>query len=261
MSQLPSVNSASSGEQAFGSNNSLNELGMDDFLNLMITELQNQDPLNPLENAELIAQISQIREVGATEQLTETLGAVLLGQNISSATNLIGTDIEAISDDNQRVAGIVDRVSISDGDPKLHLNLGPKARPAEEAGDIEAGTYKYRVVWSDDQGNRVAIDPVASDGVENGAIQITDDGQSILISGLPVTTVGKQVYRTDASGTGNYRLVGTISSGDDSYFLDTTSDTDLSQTVLQGNPPLLDNSERSFIVSLRNVGEIRPPRR
>ena len=69
---------------------------MDDFLDLMIAELQNQDPLNPLENDELIAQISQIREVGATEDLTNTLNAVLLGQNISSATSLIGADVVAL---------------------------------------------------------------------------------------------------------------------------------------------------------------------
>ena len=89
MSQIPNLNAASAGERAFGKNNTLNDLQLDDFLNLMIAELQNQDPLNPLENDELIAQISQIREVGATEQLTETLNSVLLGQNIASATNLI----------------------------------------------------------------------------------------------------------------------------------------------------------------------------
>ncbi len=260
MTQLPGVNNATNGDQAFGSSNSLNELDMDDFLNLMITELQNQDPLNPLENAELIAQISQIREVGATEKLTETLSAVLLGQNISSATNLIGADIEAISDDNQRVSGIVERVTISDGDPQLHLTLGPKARPTEEAGDIEKGTYQYRVVWVDAEGSRVAIDPLASEGVEDAALQLTEDNQSVLISGLPVTNVGKQVYRTDGTGGGNFRLVGTISSGSESTFLDSTSDADLSQAVLSGEPTLLDNTTRSFTVSLRNVGEIRPPK-
>ena len=93
----------------------------------MLAKLQNQDPLNPLENDELIAQISQIREVGATEQLTEILSAVLLGQNIASATNLIGADIDAISDDNQRASGIVSRVSVSGGSPKLHLDLGPQS--------------------------------------------------------------------------------------------------------------------------------------
>jgi len=260
MSQLPNVNAAPAGNQAFGSANALNELDLDDFLKLMMAELQNQDPLNPLENDQLLAQISQIREVGATEQLTQTLGAVLLGQNISSATNLIGADIQAISDDGQRVEGLVSSVSISEGEPKLHLDLGPKARPSEEPGEISAGTYQYRVVWSDEQGNRFAIDPVASDGIEGGAIQLTDDGQSVLISGLPVTATAKQIYRTDGTGTGNFRLLDTLTDGNVSSYVDSTADADLSQTVLNGTPSLVDNAQRSFTVSLRNVGEIRPPR-
>ncbi len=87
MTQFPTVNSATSGATT---PDRLNDVNIDDFLKLMIAELQNQDPLNPLDNDELVAQIGQIRSVGATEKLTDTLDSVLLGQNISSATNLIG---------------------------------------------------------------------------------------------------------------------------------------------------------------------------
>ena len=241
MSQIPNINAASSTDQAFGSANTLNDLD--------------------LENDELIAQISQIREVGATEQLSETLNAVLLGQNIASATNLIGADIEAISDDNQRVTGIVDRVSVSEGSPKLHLDLGPEALPGEEPGNLQAGTYQYRVVWTDAEGNQYAIDPLAGTNGGQGAIRLDHSNQSILISGLPETNTNKRVYRTDSSGTSSFRLVDTITDGKQSTYLDTTSDTDLSQAVLTGTPTLLDHSQRSFTVSLKNVGEIRPPRR
>jgi len=260
MSQLPSVNGASSGEQAFGSNNALNDLDMGDFLNLMIAELQNQDPLNPLDNADLIAQIGQIREVGATEQLTETLGAVLLGQNISSATNLIGADVEAISDDDQRVTGVVDRVTISNGSPKLHIDEGPQVSLSDEPGNLGEGSYQYRVVWSDGEGKQFAIDPVATNGLEGGLIQLSEGDKSILISGLPVTASAKQIYRTDSTGTGDFRYAGTLADGKTSSFIDIQSDEELSDTVLSSNPTLIDNTTRSFTVSLKNVGEIRPPR-
>ena len=87
MSQFPNINSATF-DQTSSVASALNQVDLDDFLKLMIAELQNQDPLNPLDNAEILAQISQIREVGATEELTSTLNAVLLGQNISSACAL-----------------------------------------------------------------------------------------------------------------------------------------------------------------------------
>lgn len=122
MSQLPSIGELGiNAQRNLDANESLRGLDMDHFLKLMITELQNQDPLNPLENNELLAQISQIREVGATERLTDTLDSVLLGQNVANATNLIGKHIRGIEDDGTRVEGLVERVTIVDNIPRVHV--------------------------------------------------------------------------------------------------------------------------------------------
>jgi flagellar hook assembly protein FlgD len=254
MSQIPNVNGSSS--QPFGKNNALNEMDIDAFLKLMIAELQNQDPLNPLENDELVAQIGQIRSVASTEKLTTTLDSVLLGQNISSATNLIGAEVDAISDDNQRVTGTVERVSVANRQPKLHLDLNPNAKLSEEAGDVGPGEYEYRVVWQD-QGNAFAVDPLAK--VDGKSITVKGDDKSILLSNLPVTAGQKQVFRR-VKGTEDFKLVGAISDGKKSTFHDVTSTEDLSDYVMTGTPQLMDPS-RTFTVSLKNVGEIRPPER
>ena len=102
-------------------NDALRDLDMSEFLELMITELQNQDPLNPLENAEILQQISQIREIGATGRLTDTLEAVLLGQNLTSASSMIGKTVEALSDDAKNVRGVVEKVTVTEGEPRLHI--------------------------------------------------------------------------------------------------------------------------------------------
>src|SRR5262245_18158883 len=123
MTQVPATNAAANAlDQPFGEHNTLNNLNLDSFLKLMITELQNQDPLNPMDNAQMLEQINQMRQIGATDKLTSTLNSVLLGQNISSATNLIGADVDAVSDDNQKVTGTVSKVSIENGQPKLQLD-------------------------------------------------------------------------------------------------------------------------------------------
>jgi flagellar basal-body rod modification protein FlgD len=253
MGQIPAV--GSSGEQAFGAHNSLNDVDIDDFLKLMIAELQNQDPLNPLENDELVAQIGQIRSVGATEKLSETLDSVLLGQNISSATNLIGAEIDAISDDNQKVTGTVERVSVANGQPKLHLDLDPRAAVSTEAGDIAAGEYEYRVTWQFD-GKLYGVDPLAK---QDGSLTVKGDDKSILLGNLPVTLSQKQVFRREKGET-NFHLVGSITDGKKSTFLDTTATEDLSDYIMTGEPTMQSPS-RTFVVSVKNVGVIRPPER
>ncbi len=252
MAQLPNINASSASDQAFGNANTLNDLDLDDFLNLMLAELQNQDPLNPLDNADLIAQISQIREVGATEQLTETLGAVLLGQNISSATSLIGAEIDAISDDNQRVRGTVDRVEIADGTPKLLLDVNPGVEISDRPGNIDEGTYRYRIVWEDANGELFGIET-------SDAVELEDGNQSVQINNLPVTDTPKQIYRTKAGNEDRYHLVAVLPDGETSSYHDTSSDEGLSASILSRTPQFISDPSRNFTVSLNNVGEIRPP--
>jgi flagellar basal-body rod modification protein FlgD len=95
----------------------MDDLNSSDFLQLMIAELQQQDPLNPMDNSELVQQIGAIRELSATTSLTNTLGTVLIGQNIATASGLIGKKINALDDKGDAVQGKVDRVTVTT-DPK-----------------------------------------------------------------------------------------------------------------------------------------------
>jgi flagellar basal-body rod modification protein FlgD len=90
----------------------LEDLDIDEFLKLMITELTNQDPLNPMDNAQLVEQIGQIRNISATTKLSETLDSVMTGQSLTTASSLIGKSVTALNDQNENVAGVVDRVSV-----------------------------------------------------------------------------------------------------------------------------------------------------
>jgi len=255
MTQLPNVGRPAAGaSQPFGSANTLNDLDLDDFLNLMIAELQNQDPLNPMENDELVAQISQIREVGATDKLTGTLDAVLLGQNIASATNLIGAQVQALSDDAQRVSGVVQRVSVAKGVPKLHLDLGPQALPSRDAGKLEAGSYEYRVVWRD-KGQLFAVDPLSGEKLAVSGKPGVD--AAIELRNLPSTAGGKQIYRRDATSGDAFQLVATLTDGKQAVYVDGKSRSELSGATLVGAPQMV-TGERKFEVSLKNVAEIRP---
>jgi flagellar basal-body rod modification protein FlgD len=236
----------------------INDIDLGTFLELMITELQNQDPLNPLDNKDMLAQISQIREVGATDRLTATLESVLLGQNIASSTNLIGSDVDAISDDNQPVAGTVSSVSIENGEPKLHVELATAGEPSIEKGGLQPGEYSYRVVWRNEKDELVGIELAGDDAIST--VSGLNDYQSIRLNNLPVTDGPKQIYRTNKSGEGEYQLVTTLTDGKQSSYLDTKADVERSPTR-QTESFKAQAGWRSFLVSLNNVSEIRAPER
>ncbi|MCH7750788.1 MAG: hypothetical protein IH898_01330 [Planctomycetes bacterium] len=250
MSQFPNINPTI--DQTSSVASALNQVDLDDFLKLMIAELQNQDPLNPLDNAEILAQISQIREVGATEQLTSTLNAVLLGQNISSATNLIGADVVALNDDGQRVSGIVKVVTITGGKPLLDLAVEATATVAKEEGNVAEGTYVYEVVWKSDKGTLFSME------IDASTVGVSDFSGAIQLNNLPETTGEKSIYRTDKTGVGDRKLVGELPQGTSTTFVDRVSDAD------RKGEPFTDQVQplqfaRRVRVSLNNVGEIRPP--
>ena len=93
--------------------NAYGSLRAEDFITMMITQLQNQDPFNPAETQDLLAQISSIRDLEATNQMTKTFSELLLQQRLSSGASMIGKTIMGTGTDGSSITGVVDRVSVS----------------------------------------------------------------------------------------------------------------------------------------------------
>lgn len=89
----------------------LKDVEVDQFLELLIAEMQNQDPMNPMDNAQMIEQIGQIRSISATSALTDTLSALSSNQQLVTASGLIGREVTGLSDAGE-VTGLVDRVTV-----------------------------------------------------------------------------------------------------------------------------------------------------
>ncbi|MFX3632919.1 MAG: flagellar hook capping FlgD N-terminal domain-containing protein [Candidatus Pristimantibacillus sp.] len=67
-------------------------MGKDDFLKILVTQLQNQDPMEPLQDREFIAQMAQFTSVEQLMNMSTQLG--LIRQNLGSASSLIGKAVE-----------------------------------------------------------------------------------------------------------------------------------------------------------------------
>ena len=125
------------------STDSYNELDIDSFLKLLISELQNQDPLDPMENSEMVAQIGQIREIGATDQLTQTLTNLSSSQELVTASGLIGRQVNGLADDFSPVDGVVDRITVETSDENnsrsVKVHVGEKTMDIKNIREIQTG--------------------------------------------------------------------------------------------------------------------------
>ncbi len=129
-----------------GKSSDLENVDVNQFLDLLIAELQNQDPLNPVDNSQFAQQVGQIREIAATDKLSATLNAVLSGQSLGTASGLIGKQVEALSESGETVQGVVERVSVqtNEDDPAVRtyrVHIGDQAFElgrVREVSDVDA---------------------------------------------------------------------------------------------------------------------------
>ena len=128
--------SGASSSQTTTHGTGLNELDMDEFLKLMIAELQNQDPLDPTKNSEMLQQIGQIREIGATDQLRSSLDSMQQSQGISTASSMIGKQVQALTDDGYVLFGVVKSVQLAPNDDGTR-ELTLKVDTGEQTVDVE----------------------------------------------------------------------------------------------------------------------------
>ena len=99
----------------------LNELKPEDFIKMMVAELENQDPMNPKSNTEMLQQISQIRSITSNDQLSASIESLTLGQALSTASSLIGKKVTGVNSLDESVTGTVEKVTIENGDAKLYV--------------------------------------------------------------------------------------------------------------------------------------------
>lgn len=92
---------------------SASEIQMD-YMKLLVTQLQNQNPLEPLNNNEMAAQLAQFSQLQQLESMNTSFSDMLSGMKREYATSLIGKEISFNADDGLGVekptTGVVEQV-------------------------------------------------------------------------------------------------------------------------------------------------------
>ena len=102
-----------------------NALTSEDFLKLLVTQLQNQDPTEPVGNEELLNQLSQMRSLQSNLELGEAMKAITTNQNLSTAAGFIGKTVAGTDLEGAALTGVVDRAFLTDGVAYVRVNGSP----------------------------------------------------------------------------------------------------------------------------------------
>lgn len=117
---------------------SFGDLGSEDFLELLIMQLRNQDPLEPVGNEELLRQISSVREIELSTTLTESLRVLTGQQRFASASGLIGQYVTGLpGQDGVAASGVVVGVRFTDSGHAILQLAGGGELALEQVSTIE----------------------------------------------------------------------------------------------------------------------------
>jgi len=182
----------------------------DRFMKLLITQMKNQDPLNPLDNAQVTTQLAQISTVSGINQLNDTVAALGASMGISQylqAANLVGHDVvlggndiglvEGKGQGGMQLSGDADHVSVAISDEAGNvvrtLDLGAQKGgtrffdwdgKTDSGGAAPAGQYTFAVTATA-AGKAVTFDTLMHATVEgivstsNGALLQLNNGNQI----------------------------------------------------------------------------------
>lgn len=104
--------------------NAMSDLDADDFLTLLLTELEYQDAMNPVSDKDFIAQMAQFSALAETSELNDSFKSFTKQNSHNEALYLLGTKITAIDSDTEvEINGTVTAISYEGTDPLLTLQV------------------------------------------------------------------------------------------------------------------------------------------
>lgn len=149
----------------------------DRFLTLLVTQLRNQDPLNPMDNAEVTSQIAQLSTVNGINQLNNTLLALSGQMSVSQsmqAANLIGKGV-LVPGEKIRLGSDPSDPSIKEATPFGVDLLVPAAKVTAHIVDASGQVVREIELGTLDEG----VHSFSWDGTGEGGAEVADGAYTV----------------------------------------------------------------------------------
>jgi flagellar basal-body rod modification protein FlgD len=110
------------------------------YMKLLVAQLQNQDPLEPMDNNQMASQLAQLTQLEQIESLNSNFAKVLSTTQLDYATSLIGKTVsyygQGITGEVELLEGIVQEVA-RDAGGEICLNVGGMAVALEDVSFVK----------------------------------------------------------------------------------------------------------------------------
>src|SRR3954462_1549325 len=121
MSSVTPTTSGTLGAAAAGTNPNA-VLGKDDFLKLLVTQLQHQDPMNPMDDKDFMGQMAQFSSLEQITNLVKATEQMSFSSQVSQSVALIGHQVSWAAEDGTIKSGTATSVSFDNG--KIQITVG-----------------------------------------------------------------------------------------------------------------------------------------
>lgn len=98
-------------------------IGQEDFLKILLTQLNYQDPLKPLDNQEFLAQMAQFSSLEQTRQLNDKIDSLLTIQSTGQSIGLLGKTVD-VTTSTGTTTGQVTTLTFKDGQAQMTVKVG-----------------------------------------------------------------------------------------------------------------------------------------
>jgi flagellar basal-body rod modification protein FlgD len=119
------VNAISSATQVAANNpapsaaSTTNAFGANEFMQILLAQLTHQDPLEPMNNAEMMSQFSQLNSLQELRDIHTALEKISVSNQTTYLASLIGKTVKALRPDGETIEGVVDGVVTETDQPQL----------------------------------------------------------------------------------------------------------------------------------------------
>jgi flagellar basal-body rod modification protein FlgD len=138
---ITSLTSPSTTQTAANTASSSNGLALSqsDFMNLLVTQMQNQNPLQPVSTTDFITQLAQFSQVSSMQGVTSNLTQMLSLQQITQGSNLIGKQVTfAVAGKTTPSSGVVSAVQVNNG--TVNLLVGSQSVPLTQVTAVQSAS-------------------------------------------------------------------------------------------------------------------------